>query len=80
MTNLSSLLRVALGLLVVALGVIVFMVVCTLLLPWRSARIRACNVFGHIVGRAILVGMERAVRDMAELGREARRAALLERK
>ncbi len=53
-TNLSSLLRVALGLLVVALGVIVFMVVCTLLLPWRSARIRACNVFGHIVGRAVL--------------------------
>ena len=54
MTNLSSLLRVALGLLIVAVGVIFFMLMCTLLLPWRSLRIRACNVFGHIVGRAVL--------------------------
>ena len=53
-TNLSSLLRVALGLFIVAVGVIVFMIMCALLLPWRSLRIRACNVFGHIVGRAVL--------------------------
>jgi len=42
--------------------------------------IEELNIGHAIVGRAILVGMERAVRDMAELGREARRAALLERK
>ncbi len=35
-------------------AVVIFAVVCLLLLPWRPLRIRVCNVFGHIVGRAIL--------------------------
>lgn len=54
MTSFSSVLRVLVGLVIMAVAVVVFMVVCVLLLPWRSLRIRACNVFGHLVGRAIL--------------------------
>jgi pyridoxine 5-phosphate synthase len=38
------------------------------------------NIGHSIVARAILVGMERAVRDMVERSREARRAALAEKK
>lgn len=38
------------------------------------------NIGHSIVARAILVGMERAVKDMIDLAREARRAALLEKK
>lgn len=37
-----------------AVAVVIFAVVCTLILPWRVARIRVCNLFGHIIGRAIL--------------------------
>ena len=54
MTTLLSLTRAAVGLAVVAVGVVVFFVLCLPLLPWRSARIRVCNVFGHIVGWSIL--------------------------
>jgi lysophosphatidate acyltransferase len=53
-TNLSSLVRVFAGLIVMAVAAIIFMLVCVVLLPSRSLRIRACNVFGHITGRSIL--------------------------
>ncbi len=42
--------------------------------------IEVLNIGHSIVARAILVGMERAVRDMIDLAREARRSALLEKK
>ncbi|MBM4365626.1 MAG: 1-acyl-sn-glycerol-3-phosphate acyltransferase [Deltaproteobacteria bacterium] len=50
----DSCLRYAVGLLLMAIAVVVFAVGCTLLLPWRVARIRLCNHFGHLVGRSIL--------------------------
>jgi len=46
--------RVVSGFLVMAVSVAVFAVLCVLLLPWRSLRIRVCNVFGHLTGRAVL--------------------------
>lgn len=54
MRLLDSSLRYALGLTVMAAAVLVFALGCTLLLPWRAARIRLCNHFGHMVGRSIL--------------------------
>lgn len=54
MNRVTSLLRVTVGLVYMALAVAVFLVLCTLLLPWRSARIRVCNIFGHITGPFIL--------------------------
>ncbi len=42
--------------------------------------IEELNIGHSIIARAILVGIERAVREMAELAREARRAALLEKR
>ena len=54
MSFLVSCLRYAVGLVLMALAVLVFAVVCTLLLPWRVARIRVCNLFGHIIGRTVL--------------------------
>ncbi len=54
MALLSSAVRQLLGLLIMVVAVAIFAVLCTLLLPWRTLRIRVCNVFGHIVGRSIL--------------------------
>jgi 1-acyl-sn-glycerol-3-phosphate acyltransferase len=51
---LSSFVRLATGLIVMAVAVVIFTIVCLLLLPSRRLRIRACNVFGHIVGRTCL--------------------------
>ena len=42
--------------------------------------IEELNVGHSIVGRAIFVGMERAVREMAELAQKARQAAINERR
>lgn len=42
--------------------------------------IEELNIGHSIVARALMVGMERAVRDMAELARAARRAALVEKR
>lgn len=50
----GSLLRLGVGLVYMALATAVFAVGCLLLLPWRNARIRLCNVFGHITGRVCL--------------------------
>ena len=54
MALLTSTFRQLLGLTMMVVAVVIFAVVCTLLLPWRTLRIRVCNVFGHIVGRGIL--------------------------
>jgi len=50
----TSAVRQLLGLVIMMVGVPLFVVLCTLLLPWRPLRIRVCNVFGHIAGRAVL--------------------------
>lgn len=50
----DSCLRYTLGLCLMALAVVVFALGCTLLLPWRVARIKLCNHFGHLIGRSIL--------------------------
>lgn len=49
-----SLLRLAVGLVYMAVAVTIFMLVCVLVAPWRGLRIRACNIFGHITGRFCL--------------------------
>jgi 1-acyl-sn-glycerol-3-phosphate acyltransferase len=54
MNRVFSLLRMIAGLAYMAVAVAVFLVLCTMLLPFRSARIRVCNVFGHITGPLIL--------------------------
>ena len=54
MNTLFSLLRLGIGLVYMAIAVLIFAALCTILLPWRSARIRVCNIFGHITGRFIL--------------------------
>lgn len=54
MNTLSSAFRVAVGLVYMAVAVAVFFTLCLLLLPWRRARIRVCNVFGHVTGPVIL--------------------------
>lgn len=54
MPVLVSLLRQSAGLLLLALLVPVFALGCLLLLPSRVLRIRLCNLFGHLCGRAVL--------------------------
>ncbi len=54
MSVLISVLRVTAGVILMALATAIFAVVCTVLLPSRRLRIRACNLFGHVVGRAVL--------------------------
>ncbi len=54
MDRLSSLLRIVVGFVMMAVGVLVFAVVCTVLLPWRGLRIRACNAFGKTVCRSMV--------------------------
>ncbi len=54
MRIIDSCLRYTVGLCLMALMVVVFAVGCTLLLPWRVARIKLCNHFGHLIGRSIL--------------------------
>jgi 1-acyl-sn-glycerol-3-phosphate acyltransferase len=54
MALVTSTVRQLVGLVIMVVAVAIFAVLCTLLLPWRTVRIRTCNVFGHLVGRAIL--------------------------
>ena len=51
MAHLTSFLRLAVGLVFMAVSVVIFATICVVLLPSRYLRIRATNVFGHIVGR-----------------------------
>lgn len=64
----SSLLRVGVGLVYMAVATLVFAVGCLLLLPWRAARIRLCNHFGHVTGRVCmaLAGATPAVRPIRD--------------
>lgn len=54
MARFTSLLRLGVGLVFMAGAVAVFATLVLLALPSRSARIKICNVFGHIVGRTCL--------------------------
>jgi 1-acyl-sn-glycerol-3-phosphate acyltransferase len=47
-------LRLTVGFLLVSLCSTVTLVIALLLLPWRPARVKLCNYYGKIVGRAIL--------------------------
>jgi len=47
-------LRLAVGLTIMAVGVGIFLIICVPLLPSRRLRIAACNVFGHLMGPAML--------------------------
>ena len=46
--------RIAIGLVIMALGVAVFIVAALLLLPWRRLRIRLGNVFGKTICRTMV--------------------------
>lgn len=54
MNTLTSLARLTLGFLVVMVLSLITLVVTLVLLPFRIARIKACNVYGHVVGRSIV--------------------------
>lgn len=65
----SSLLRFCAAFVFVASVSIVFLFVALLLLPWRIARIRFCNLYGHVVGRgfAYFAGAKLVVRHRERL-------------
>lgn len=54
MNQVLSALRLALGVLVMATSVAVQMLVLLVLLPSRNLRIRSCNYWGKVVGRALM--------------------------
>jgi 1-acyl-sn-glycerol-3-phosphate acyltransferase len=54
MAFLSSLFRLTVGFIVVAVGSVLTICVLVPLLPWRVARIKVCNVYGKVVGQAIV--------------------------
>lgn len=54
MGNAPTFAKLAVGFLFMAIGGTFFLLVCFLLLPFRVARIKACNVFGKTVGRSIM--------------------------
>ena len=49
-----SIIRLAVGFLLVAVCSTVTLLLALLLLPWRPARVKLCNLYGKFVGRAIL--------------------------
>ncbi len=54
LARISSIGRLALGLVFMAVAVAVFAALVLLALPSRGLRIRICNVFGHVAGRTCL--------------------------
>lgn len=54
MKTVTSLLRLALGFLIVAVMSVLTMAVALVLLPWRVLRIKLCNLYGKVVGRAVV--------------------------
>ncbi len=52
--KLLSILRFSLGFTVVAVGSTLTLIAALPLIPWRVARIKLCNFYGHTVGRAVL--------------------------
>lgn len=55
MAFLATWLRLLAGLMVMGLGAVVWAVVMVVLLPFRTLRARACNVFGKTVLRALVI-------------------------
>ncbi len=49
----TSILRFGFGFLVVAFFAVLFFPIALVLLPWRVARIKLCNLYGKITGRTI---------------------------
>ena len=54
MTRFSSLVRLSLGFLLVAVTAVLWMAALLPLLPWRVLRIKACNLYGKLVGRSVV--------------------------
>ena len=52
--RLEAFIRLSVGFLIVAGCAVILMSIMVLMLPFRLARIRAGNVYGHIVGRSVL--------------------------
>jgi len=50
----GSVLRFCIGGALLAVGSVLTLALAILLLPWRTARIRLCNLYGHTVGRGIV--------------------------
>ncbi|GMU63188.1 MAG: hypothetical protein AMXMBFR34_49510 [Myxococcaceae bacterium] len=53
MRTLNSAIRLTFGFLWMAIASSVFMVLATLLMPFRVTRVKLCNWYGHIAGRSI---------------------------
>lgn len=53
LATLASIIRFFVGFAIMALGSTVLIIVTLLLLPFRIARIRACNFYGKVIGRTI---------------------------
>jgi 1-acyl-sn-glycerol-3-phosphate acyltransferase len=53
LVGITSLFRLFLGVLLLAVGSILCLLAALLFLPWRLVRIRICNFYGHTVGRGI---------------------------
>jgi 1-acyl-sn-glycerol-3-phosphate acyltransferase len=54
LSRLSSLVRLTLGFGLIAVSAVVWMIALLPLLPWRVLRIRACNLYGKLIGRSIV--------------------------
>ncbi len=54
MNQISGILRLIFGMLLMGVFVAIWAVLLTLLLPWRVGRIKACNYFGKTAGRAMM--------------------------
>lgn len=53
-TRFSSLVRLSLGFLLVAVSAVLWMIALVPLLPWRVLRIKACNAYGKLIGRSVV--------------------------
>jgi 1-acyl-sn-glycerol-3-phosphate acyltransferase len=67
--QLSSLVRLSLGFLLIALSAVLWMLALIPLLPWRVLRIKACNAYGKTIGRSIvaLAGVTPVIRNRERL-------------
>lgn len=54
MRSFISILRFSLGFSIVAVGSAVTFTLAIPLIPWRVGRIKLCNFYGHVVGRAVI--------------------------
>jgi 1-acyl-sn-glycerol-3-phosphate acyltransferase len=53
MRTFTSAIRLVFGFIYMALTTLIFMVIAVVLLPFRVARVKACNWYGHIAGRGV---------------------------